>query len=191
MEKIYIAFVDTPGIFAGILHRYLSQKYIHVVVSMDAGLEEAYSFGRRNPAIPIVAGFEREEKEKILAVYPNASYCIGEIVCTKEQKEEIQEELRSMYERRFSYHYAVTSLPYILCHKAHDRENRFTCSSFLAYLFRRHGIVEFAKADSLVTPKDFYEWDGYETIFEGRLEEICHQQHIPYTYSSRPVFRIS
>ncbi len=191
MEHIYIAFVDTPGIFAGILHRYLKQKYIHVLVSMDAGLEEAYSFGRRHPAIPIFAGFEREEKEKILTVYPNASYCIGEIACTKEQKVGIREELRSMYERRFSYHYAVTSLPYVLCHKPHDREDSYTCSSFLAYLFRQHGIIAFAKADSLVTPKDFYEWNGYETIFEGRLEEICDQHNLSPAYRNRPVFRIS
>ena len=52
MEKIYIAFVDTPGLFASALHGYLKQKYIHVVLSLDENLDEAYSFGRRNPAAP-------------------------------------------------------------------------------------------------------------------------------------------
>lgn len=59
MEKIYIAFVDTPGLFASALHGYLKQKYIHVLLSLDENLDEAYSFGRRNPAVPLVAGYER------------------------------------------------------------------------------------------------------------------------------------
>ena len=70
MEKIYIAFVDTPGLFASALHGYLKQKYIHVLLSLDENLDEAYSFGRRNPAVPLVAGYEREDKERILRSFP-------------------------------------------------------------------------------------------------------------------------
>ena len=74
MEKIYIAFVDTPGLFASALHGYLKQKYIHVLLSLDENLDEAYSFGRRNPAVPLVAGYEREDKERILRSFPDADY---------------------------------------------------------------------------------------------------------------------
>ena len=90
MEKIYIAFVDTPGLFASALHGYLKQKYIHVVLSLDENLDEAYSFGRRNPAVPLVAGYEREDKERILRSFPDADYMIGAIDCTAEQKEQIR-----------------------------------------------------------------------------------------------------
>ena len=45
MAQIYIAFVDTPGFFAGMIRQVIKQKYIHVVLSMDAELEEAYSVG--------------------------------------------------------------------------------------------------------------------------------------------------
>lgn len=55
MEKIYIAFVDTPGLFASALHGYLKQKYIHVLLSLDENLDEAYVC-RRNPAVPLVQG---------------------------------------------------------------------------------------------------------------------------------------
>ena len=53
MAHIYLAFVDTPGFFASLIRLYIKQRYIHVVISMDAGLEEAYSVGRRNPFIPL------------------------------------------------------------------------------------------------------------------------------------------
>lgn len=52
MEQIYLAFVDTPGFFASIIRRVIGIPYVHVVLSMDADLREAYSVGRRNPAVP-------------------------------------------------------------------------------------------------------------------------------------------
>ena len=70
MAEIYIAFADTPGFFAGIIRRVIRQKYIHVALSMDPFLRETYSIGRRHPAVPLIAGFEKEDKRKILRVFP-------------------------------------------------------------------------------------------------------------------------
>ncbi len=61
MAHIYIALVDTPGFFAALIRRFIKQRYIHVVLGFDAELREAYSVGRRNPAIPMFAGFDAEE----------------------------------------------------------------------------------------------------------------------------------
>ena len=95
MAQIYIAFVDTPGLFAGIIRRVLKQKYIHVALSLDPGLEEAYSIGRRHPSVPLIAGFEKEDKRKILKAFPSADYMICSLECTDEQKEYIRIRLKS------------------------------------------------------------------------------------------------
>ena len=95
MVQIYIAFVDTPGIFAFLIRKYLKQRYIHVVIAADKELAEAYSIGRRNPAVPLLAGFEREDKGKILHMFPTAFYRICELTCTPEQKQGILEKLRN------------------------------------------------------------------------------------------------
>ena len=71
-SAIYVGFVDTPGLFASIIRRVIGQNYVHVVLGFDPELKEAYSIGRRNPAIPLFAGFERENREKILKKYPTA-----------------------------------------------------------------------------------------------------------------------
>lgn len=86
MAQIYIAFVDTPGVFAGIIRRVIRQKYIHVAIGLDPGLEEAYSIGRRHPSIPLIAGFEREDKSRILKAFPEADYMICSLECSREQK---------------------------------------------------------------------------------------------------------
>ena len=79
MEKLYIGLVDTPGLFAWMIRKAIRQDYIHVVLGMDEMLDECYSVGRRFPSIPLLAGFEREEKEKIIRAFPTARYIIFDI----------------------------------------------------------------------------------------------------------------
>lgn len=176
MARIYIALVDTPGIFAYLIRHFLRQKYIHVVISLDAELEEAYSFGRRNPFIPVIAGFEKENKRKILRAFPTADYMICEMECTCEQKEQIREKLERDMEQRFHYHYAVLGLPFILFGRPFYQKNHYTCSSYIAKLLSENGIQVSEKHFSLVTPKDFYEYPDKQIIFEGALEEIANPE---------------
>ena len=86
MAYIYVALVDTPGFFAALIRRFLKQRYIHVVLGFDVELREAYSVGRRNPAVPVFAGFEKEDKGRILEAFPTAFYRICELECTDGQK---------------------------------------------------------------------------------------------------------
>lgn len=175
---IYIGFVDTPGLFASIIRRVIHQKYVHVVIGLDARLEEAYSVGRRNPAVPLLAGFEQEKKEQILKVFPQADYMICRIACTKEQKEYITETLRTCMKERFFYHYTVLGLPYLLCNRPFYQENHYTCSSYAARLLTEAGVLQFDKHFSLVTPRDFMEYPDKETLFEGPLRELVDAQEI-------------
>ena len=177
VADIYIAFVDTPGLFAAIIRRYLKQKYIHVVISMDAGLEEAYSVGRRNPFIPVIAGFEREDKDKIYRVFPEAEYLICRISVEEKQKEQIRAKLQNDYRCRYQYHYAVAGLLPIVCGKPFYQKNHYTCSSYIARLLEEQGIRVADKHFSLVTPKDFYLYPDKQKIFEGKLEELIRGEH--------------
>ena len=179
MAQIYIAFVDTPGFFAGIIRRVIKQKYIHVVLSMDPELEEAYSVGRRNPAVPLLAGFEKEDKRKILSVFPTADYMVCSIECTQAQKEAIRQELHLAMEERFHYHYAVAGLPFILWKKPFYQENHYTCSSYVARVLEDYGVCRWEKHFSLVTPRDFLEKFGQEKIFEGSLKELVEITELP------------
>lgn len=195
MAQIYLAFVDTPGIFAGIIRRVLKQKYIHVALSLDPFLEEAYSIGRRHPSIPLIAGFEKEDKEKILRAFPNADYMICSIECSTQQKEYIEETLKETMSQRFRYHYAVVGLPFILLNKPFYQKNHYTCSSFAARLLEEAGICKWGKHFSLVTPKDFYEYREKHKIFEGSLKELvemvnpsCVSRKMPVFHGAQPTY---
>lgn len=172
MAYIYLALVDTPGFFASAIRNFLDQKYVHAVLSLDEQLDEAYSFGRRNPFVPVIAGFEREDKEKILRAFPTAEYRICRIACTPEQKEQITERLHRDYNRRFRLHYAVLGLPFLVHGKKFYMKNQYTCSSYIARVLEECGMPISDKHFSLVTPKDVYEYKNMEVVFEGKLEEL-------------------
>lgn len=173
MSHIYIALVDTPGFFAAIIRRFLKQRYIHVVIASDAELNEAYSVGRRNPAVPVFAGFEKEDKDRILHTFPSAFYRICALECTDAQKKGIMERLDGDYQKRFRIHYAVLGLPFIVLGVPFYIRNQYTCSSYIARILQENGIPVTEKHFSLVTPKDFYEYGKMRVIFEGELSKIA------------------
>ena len=183
MAHIYIALVDTPGFFAALIRRFLKQRYIHVVLGFDAKLEDAYSVGRRNPAIPVFAGFERECKDKILEAFPTAFYRNFELECKDVQKKALWEKMQEDYRKRFRIHYAVCGLPFILMNIPFYIYHQYTCSSYIASVLEENGIWHFKKHFSLVTPKDFYTGQNMRVVFEGELAQIV--DGMPDSFSER------
>ena len=179
MAKIYIGLVSTPGLFASIIRRTIKQDYIHVVLGLDPELNEAYSIGRRHPFVPVISGFEKEEKGKIVRKFPDAKYQIYELECTDEQREQIEYRLKTDMERRFRIHYTIIGLPWLLLNKPFYQKNHYTCSSYLARVLEDVGINLFdSKHFSLVTPKDFYEYENKKVIYEGSLRNITDREEI-------------
>ena len=171
MAQIYIAFADTPGLFASVIRMVLKQKYIHVAVAMDPELEEAYSIGRRHPSVPLIA-----------------DYMGCSIECTEEQKAYIQTQLRETMKKRFRYHYTILGLPFLLLNIPFYQKNHYTCSSFTARLLEEAGVCSWGKHFSLVTPKDFMEYKGKRILFEGSLKDLVESDGRGYVYGPVPAF---
>lgn len=172
MENLYIALVDTPGLFANIIRKVIKINYIHVVLSLDENLTEAYSFGRRNPFVPFFSGFEKENLSLIKDAFPTARYKIYRITCTAEQKNNVAKTLHHYYTERSRYHYCILGLPFLLLGKDFYQKRHYTCSSFTARILEENGILSFSKPFSLVTPRDFFEYKKQNVIFEGNIHEL-------------------
>lgn len=190
MEKLYIALVDTPGIFAGLIRRVIKINYIHVVLSLDENLEDAYSVGRRNPFIPYFSGFEQEDIHKIYRAFPTARYKIYSINCTMEQKEKISCQLKDCYRNRFHFHYCMIGLPFLLAGKAFYQHNHYTCSSFVGRILQENGVISFSRHFSLITPRHFYEYPYQNVVFEGTLRELCCNKNHREKINKEPVWGI-
>ena len=182
MEKLYIALVDTPGLFAEMIRCVVKMNYVHVVLSLDKNLFEAYSVGRRHPAIPLISGFEREDLEKIYNKFPNARYKVMYIECTKQQKKNIERQLRDCHRNSYKYHYCTLGLPFLLLNKPFYQKNHYTCSSFTSKILEENGIKLFDKHFSLVTPRDFYDLN-LPVIYEGEISVLAQR----YIWSKMPL----
>ena len=122
--------------------------------------------------VPLIAGFEKEDKYKILRAFPDADYLVCSIECSADQKAYIERELNEAMENRFRYHYAVLGLPFILMNVPFYQKNHYTCSSYIARLLEEAGVCTWDRHFSLVTPRDFLEYEKKEKIFEGSLYEL-------------------
>ena len=81
------------------------------------------------------------------------------------------------WERRFTHHYMVIGLVFLLAGIAFDQKNHDTCSSWLARVTQKVGLQEWKKPFPLVTPRDVYEQLGKDScagtlVFEGTLAEL-------------------
>lgn len=171
MDKLYIAFVDTPGFFASIIRMVVKMNYVHTVLSLDDTLLEAYSIGRRNPEIPILAGFEKENLVRIHKKFPSAKYKLTYIECTSEQKENIRKYMKKCYNNRYKFHYCIVGLLFLLIKKPFYHKNYYTCSSFICRTLEMNGIKLFDKHFSLVTPRDFFDLN-LPVLYEGSISPL-------------------
>lgn len=169
-EKLYIVLIGTPGIFATLIRLYSRLKYIHVALAMDEDLKECYSFGRRNPKVPIFSGFEKEEMDKVVEHFPKAICMVTEIECTKEQKEDVWKRINYYKKNAKRYHYTILGLPFLVFKKPFHQKRRYACSQFVARTLEDYGIRKFDKHFSLVTPKDFYEMPDKKILYVGTIE---------------------
>lgn len=169
-EKLYIVLISTPGIFATLIRLYTRLKYIHVVLAMDEGLKEAYSFGRRDPRIPIFSGFEHEQMEKVVGHFPRALCMVTEIECTREQKANVWKRIKYYKRNAGRYHYTILGLPFLVLNRPFHQKRRYACSQFVARTLEDYGIRSFDKHWSLVTPRDFYEMPDKRILYVGTIE---------------------
>ena len=175
-EKLYLVLIGTPGIFATIIRMVTRIKYIHIVLGMDEDLKYCYSFGRRNPKIPILSGFEQEKMDKVVEKFPNALCMVTEIECTREQKKQIWGRIKYYKENAKRYHYTVLGLPFILLKIPFHQKRRYACSQFVARTLEDYGVRKFDKHYSLVTPRDFYEMPDKKILYVGTVEGYLDQR---------------
>ena len=175
-EKLYLVLISTPGIFATLIRWFTRFKYIHIVLGMDIDLKESFSFGRRNPKVPILSGFEQEKMEEVIEKFPKALCMVSEIECTKTQKELIWGRINYYKKNAKRYHYTILGLPFLVLNKPFHQKRRYACSQFVARTLEDYGIRKFDKHWSIMTPRDFYEMEDKKILYVGTIEGYLDQR---------------
>ncbi|OLS41870.1 hypothetical protein [Bacillus sp. MRMR6] len=168
MRKVYVLLTDTGTVLTKIIKLYTKKQHNHASIALDDELWDVYSFGRKRPSNPFLAGFVRENiRGGIFRKADCAIYC-----CTisEEQYETVCRKIREIEANKSDYRYNLLGLFAVMFNMEFDRKNAFFCSHFVAALLEECGVeINKRKPLSLVTPDDIKKSTSLELVYEGKL----------------------
>jgi hypothetical protein len=167
-QKIYFLFTDTGTILSRMIKLYTKKPLNHASIALDYQLLDVYSFGRKRPNNPFLAGFVRENIRD--GFFKDADCAIFCCTITENQFQKIIWKIGEMEKNKHDYKYNLIGLIAVMMNMELDRKNAFFCSHFVATVLEESGIeINHHKPLSLVTPYDIKESSSLELVYEGKL----------------------
>lgn len=170
MRKVYVLLTDTGTVLTKMIKLYTKKPHNHASIALDDQLWDVYSFGRKRPRNPFIAGFVRENIRG--GIFRNADCAIYCCTLSEKQYEIICQKIKEIEENKRDYRYNLLGLFAVMFNMEYDRKNAFFCSHFVAALLDESGIeINKKKPLSLVTPDDIKGSSSLELVYEGKLAD--------------------
>ena len=168
--EIYIVISRTGTLLSRVLSLFTGSAYNHASISIDIGMQQMYSFGRRNAYNPIVGGFVRESPFfGTFRRFHRTEAVILRVPVTSEQQKALSDHLKLMYVNKHRYHYNFIGLVLASVHIVWRRKNWFYCSEFVRDTLDQFAILNADDYNAIVKPMDFLSIPDAEVIYRGNL----------------------
>lgn len=170
IKSVYVLLTDTGTLFTKMIKLFTDAPYNHVSIAFDEELDEIYSFGRKYPRNPLIAGFIKEDVYFGTYRYFNDTRCLLlkiEISC--KQYECIRNVIHSFNNNRHVYSYNLLGLIGVAVGYPINPKNKFFCSQFVAEVFNKSDLDLWDIPPALITPNDFLVHPNFEFVYEGSL----------------------
>ena len=169
-KNVYILLTHTGSLLSNMIKLYTKEPYSHVSISFDENLKEVYSFGRKKPRNPLIAGFIMEDIQKgTYSIFTETTYALYSFSVDEEQYERLRSCISTFESKKDKSSYNLLGLVGIILGHPVNRTNSYFCSQFIAHLFERSGIEIFDKPFGLVTPRDFRTSGSLNLLKSGKL----------------------
>lgn len=179
-REVYILLTYTGTLFSKIIKRYIREPYTHVSIAFDKDLNELYSFGRKIPTNPLIAGFVKENiNAGVYDIYKDTTYALYSLKITETQYRKLRNLITKFKASQDKSGYNLIGLIGIVCGIPINRENHFFCSQFIAALLKESDVKIFKKEPGLIGPSDFRNSKHLKFIDSGVLKE--------YNYKAKSV----
>ncbi|PWU67056.1 MULTISPECIES: hypothetical protein [Gracilibacillus] len=180
-KNVYLLFTDTGTFFSRIINICTKSTLNHASISFDNELREVYSFGRKRPYNPLIAGFVKENLRT--PFFYQAKCAIYQLSITEDMYELLFKRVKQMEQETDAYRYNLLGLIGVLLNLEWQREHAFFCSEFVATVLREAGIYTEEKPACLTRPQDLKEWRELKLIYHGDLIRYLAQYEIPFLES--------
>ncbi|WP_206109997.1 hypothetical protein [Paenibacillus albicereus] len=166
---LYILLTDTGTLFTRLIKTYTGAPYNHASLALDPCLRQMFSFGRKDLAHPLAAGFVREEAERMCREYPRTTCALLRLDVTEQQYQRACGVIRSFEQTEDRYGYNLFGLLGFVLNLRFEPKDRYFCSQFVAHALERSGIALFDQSPALTAPHQFLEHSELEIVYEGPL----------------------
>ncbi|MNI27179.1 hypothetical protein D3C73_809040 [compost metagenome] len=167
-HQIFILLSNPTTIIAKMIGLYTKAPYNHASIAFDPELRELYSFGRKNPFIPIIGGFIKENVHS--GFFEKATCAVYSCSVSKEAYDKMRTYVRQFEENDGMYSYNFLGILGIVLNLELGGERTFFCSQFVSSVFEKAGVQLVNKSAGLTTPKDLSTSSYLKLAFRGNME---------------------
>ncbi len=169
-KTVYILLTDTGTVLTKIIKWYTNAPYNHVSIGFDDKLDEIYSFGRKNPRNPLIAGFIREDVYYGTYRYFDDTRCLLlKIDVSSSEYIRIRNVIQSFNSNKDLYSYNLLGLIGVAIQYPIHQKNKYFCSQFVAEVFEKSGLKLWDLPPALISPNDFLMHPRFKLVYEGSL----------------------
>ena len=170
MKEIYIILTHTGTVLSKIIKSYTKDEFSHISISLDAELEEMYSFGRLRPYNAFIGGFVHEYIDKgTFQRFRNTMSKIYSLEVTEEQYEKIENSIREIQKEKDIYKFNILGLIAAGLNKKIKGKHSFYCAEFVKYVIEKADMN--IALPEIVKPEDFKNIQGLNEIYSGLLRD--------------------
>ncbi|WP_414838973.1 hypothetical protein [Carnobacterium sp. TMP28] len=165
--KIYLVLTDTNTILSKTIKFYTKAEYNHASLALDSSLTDMYSFGRKRPNNPFIAGFIQEDLTREYFIRAQCKILSCDV--TPDQYTLLTNLIGYYEQTKNLYHYNLMGLVTLALNIDFVRDDVFFCSQFVATLLSDSKIYDFQKEMHFITPQDLEVLPIFESIYTGSL----------------------
>ena len=169
-KYVFLVLSQTSTFPAKMIRWYTREPYAHASIALDVELREMYSFARKKVNNPWNNGFIKEDIEAgVFGKFKETKCSIYALEVSDEQYQRLKEEIQVFKDNQDIYTYNYLGIVGAMIHRPVERETRYFCSQFVAYILEKSGIDLFHKNCGLVRPKDFRLCPKLSRIYKGKI----------------------
>lgn len=170
MKSVYVILTKTNTMFAKSIRMLSQSHFSHSSLAVDDNLEFIYSFGRKKPNNPFIAGFVREYLDR--GVFGQCPYSICHVYRCQVSDEvyaDIMKMISKFEKNKHKYKYNLLGIFNCIFNVESKREYNYICSQFVASVLVKSGATKFKIHPSLMRPDNFMDNENLELVYEGVL----------------------
>lgn len=170
IRPVYVLLTDTGTLFTKVIKRFTNAPYNHVSIVFDSKLNEVYSFGRKYPRNPLIAGFIKEDVYfGTYRYFYNTRCLLLKIDVSSKEYIRIRNVIQSFNMNKDIYSYNLLGLIGVAVRHPVYQRNKYFCSQFVADVFEKSGLNLWDRPSALITPNDFKDHPRFQVVYEGKL----------------------